>query len=416
MTSRYVLIAALLATTLALWAAASGARAQSPQPCGPCQCTFDRVVQPHEILVNEKVHVTIDLECECPPEEQKGIDIFFVVDRTSAMFTKGYMDPTKAALTSFVNAMDFEKGSAGLITYASSDHIASNLSKDRERILYQINVMRHSQETNQRGLQVAFRKAVEKLDNDGTPGNAKIVLIVVAGADEQGENINMPTVTRSARNAGVEVVFLMFPDALYAHYVAAASACHGPPCPNWSGSGYRWAWEVNETTIGTMLGNTLPSLLLQAPALQKYQIYEAMNSGSAYDAASANPPHTNRPTTPDIYWEWTKPNLPNAGVHIEYDAELVYADYTYPVTDISEATVELTDGASCLFQLPNPPITVRSAMTPTPTDVVTETPTPSATSTESATPTATTVGATETPTPDDAYRVYLTIALMNWEL
>ncbi len=414
MSTRYVLMV-LSAASIALWGDASGASAQSPQPCGPCQCMFDRTVQPPEILVNEKVHVTIDFECECPPDEQKGIDIFFVVDRTSTMFSKGYMDPTKAALTSFVNTMDFEAGSAGLITYASSDHIASNLTKDRERIIYQINVMRHSEETNQRGLQTAFRKAVEKLDNDGTPGNAKIVLIIVAGADQEGVNINMPTVTRSARNAGVQVVFLMFPDAKYAHYVAAASECTGPPCPNWSGSGYRWAWEVNQTTIGTMLGNTLPGLLLQAPGLEKYQMYEAMNSGSAYDAASANPPHT-RASTQDIYWEWAKPNLPSGGVQIEYDAEMVYSDFTYSVTDISELTVELSDSTVCIFQLPKPAVAVRGAMTPTPTRPVTATPTSSATSTESATPTATQETPTATPTTEDAFSVYLPIALMNWEL
>lgn len=422
MSSRYVLavLAVMIGAGLLapLGTEVPGLSAQAP-PCGPCPCTFDRTVQPQEVLVNEKVHVTIDLDCDCPGQgATKGIDVFFVVDRTNLMFDTRYIDPTQQAITAFVNKMDFAKGAAGLITYAVRESVRSNLTKDRQLILQAVNTIRRSEESDVRGLSTAFRTATTKLDNDGTPGNEKVIMIFVAGQDVDGRLVNMPTVTQAARNAGVMVVFFMFPNARFSHYVEASTVCTNPICPNWSGLGRHWAWGVDKNNVQSIVGTQLAGVLLREPELSVLEIYEAMNSGAGFDLGSAAP-LPSRPQVPpyvDIYWDYAAPSIPASGAHIEYDAEMVYADVTYPVTDISRGRVLLSDGQECFIDLPNPPVTVRGAMTPTPTVAVTSTPTASPTATQSAVPDTPTPTATTTPDPGDRFEIFLPVTAKMAEL
>jgi hypothetical protein len=399
----------------------TAAPTEEPLPCD-AQCT--RTVEPLDVLLNDKVHVKISCSGKCPTT-QKPIDLFFVVDRTNTMFDQKsggstYMALAQQGMISFINAMDFNTSSAGLITYAASDSVSLNLTHDRDSILHAINTIRRSEETDVRGLQGAFRTATQKLQGDGTPGNAPWIIVIAGGPDMTQANINMPTVTQAARNAGIWVAFLMFKGSFYSHYIEASSDCTAAACPRWQTSpGHviqKYAWGVNDTgwpSITEVLGKTMVDLLLSGTMITQLQVREAMHGCAVFDLASSNPPPTAPQVPPYMVMDWIYPRSDLAGITIDYDAQMICED-TYPVTAASRMTVDYTNGQQTRL-LNNPLVTVHGPITPSPT-VATPTSTvpPPATSTPTASATATVpIPTTPVPSPSptktspDRYPVYL---------
>jgi hypothetical protein len=384
---------------------------QTPPPDLPCEITYDRTVAPLDVVVSDTVHVRVDVDGTCEGSAP-GIDLFLVVDRTITMQQEGYLNATKEALKNFINRMDFTKSSGGLISFASASQVNKNLTTSRDDLIQAVNAIRLSQETDVRGLQDAFRTATQKLDGDGSPDNEKVIIILIAGQDVNQNLLNMPTVTQAARNAGVKVVFLMFPNAHFAHYVDAASDCTLTACQVWQGRGgvtvRKWAWGVDTPTIDGTL-QTLADLLVAAVDVSSVRVNEAMDSGAAMVETSVVPPPTRFVGVPyrESWWEYTQ--MPPGGLHIDYDAVMVYADEEYAPTVASVLYLTFTDGTDVRIDLPNPKVMVRSVPTATATQASTNTPTPE-------TPTATPSGTTPTATPtatltDTRHYVYLPLVL-----
>lgn len=400
----------------------SGSVPAAAQAQLPGNIAYDRVVAPLDVALGEKVHVTIELSYD-NVRTSRGTDVIFVVDRTPTMFDTSIsrptpMDVTKEALQFFVNSMDVAKSEAGLITYAGTHSIGRNLTDDQDAMLQAIRNIRMDQENDVRGLVGAFRTATQKLDNDGTPGNEKVVMIVVAGPDQGQELVNMPTVTQAARNAGVKVVFLMFQipgkiNAAYGHYVAASSDCSWGYCVNWSGmTSPKYAWGVGvegNSDIRTVTRNLVEHFLFM-PSLGRLLVNEGFDPVNVHLLPNTVAPPPARVVGPpyyDVQWEFD--NLTRGSVTIDYDAEPVYPDDTYPVTSVSQLILELSDGQRLPpIDLPNPMLTVRSAVPTTPA-----TPTETATPTEappSETPATATPTASATPTEGPEGAIFLPVA------
>jgi hypothetical protein len=380
-----------------------GARGQEPEPVSPpCDLSAQRDVSPLRIYAGEEVTVTTRIEADCSPRKGRGVDIMFVVDRSITVHEQKLLDPIKDGLSAFVLAMDFEGSSAGLITYASRDQVVTNLTHDQARVLNGIRTIRLAEENDIRGVDGAFRKAVGKLDNDGDPANEKIVLITVAGQDQSQQLVSMPTVTNSARNAGVKVIFLLFPGARYRHLVEAASDCDAN-CPMYGLTGGpqgKWAWYVDDTDYEDRL-KALADRLLRARMLDKVEHEEYLHSGAVLVPGSLSPPAGQA----GLRLLWSLDTIPDTGITLTYRARMIYPDETYPVADsvVLEALDDL--GARYPVPLANPDVEVLNPAS-RPTEVPTATLTPTATAAPATpTPTATAVS----PEPAEN-RIFLPLA------
>jgi hypothetical protein len=347
------------------------------------------------VAVGDKVHVEITVTGSCTGGN-RGIDIFFVVDRSVTMFEEDYLDPTKDALIRFVNTMDFTKSQGGLITFASNDDVRANLTNNQDALIQAIRAIRLSQETDVRGLQGAFRTATQKLDDNGTPGNDKVIMILVAGPDTNQALINMPTVTQAARNAGMKVIFLMFPQSRYLHYVEAASDCTGTYCGRWthrSGPMSKWAWGVDkENTADDVIERLkiLADILLKEPTLTALEIDDGLSGFFDYVPGSANPPPTGG-GGPDLNWSYT--SVPPGGIHIAYDVEAL-DEGIFRTAVVTRLDLLLSTSERFVVALPNPEVTVLdpALITPTATATAPVTPTDPPTATHTLAP-----GTTEPP-------------------
>ncbi|MFN2250990.1 MAG: vWA domain-containing protein [Anaerolineae bacterium] len=401
----------------------------------PCNVQADRTVSPVDLAVGETAHVEVTVTGECE-NESKGIDIFFVVDRTPTMFNNSYrprfIDALQDGLKSFVNAMDFSKSKAGVLSYASNYQINRNLTDDQDAIIRAINAIRMTEETEVRGLPAAFRKATELIDNDGDPDNQKIIMIFAAGPDQNNDLVNMDTVTQAARNAGVTVVFFQFSTrevgSIYTHFVKAASDCDSQDqnvCVGYrfSASGpveYKYAWAVttlqnpapHDRDIRSKLTDFAEHFLFGVEITQ-VDVREIFDWRVSFVEGSAVPPPTN-PSSPP-YWsaDWEFPgSMPAGGIKVEYDVTVTEVG-TYYVSDSSQAVVAFTDGRTYApLDLPNPLLHVSDAATvtptPTPTDDVMPTTPPATTDTPEVTQTITPTSTEIIPGED--YAILMPIA------
>jgi hypothetical protein len=399
---RLLPLASLVALAGLFGLAAPGpARAQTTEL--PCDMTADRTVDPTTVAVEGKVHVTINVRGTCSGGA-KGVDIFFVVDRSVTMFDKKYLDPTKDALTRFVNLMNFQNSTGGLITFAAQDDVRSNLTKDRDALIQAIKAIRLSQETDVRGLQGAIRTATQKLDDNGTPGNDKVIMVLVAGPDTSQALINMPTVTQAARNAGMKVIFLMFPESRYVHYVEASTDCVGTFCGRWQGPRgaalTKWAWGVDLPGTAEDVGErlkTLAELLLKAPTLKSVEVYDGLSGFFEWVPGSAVPEPTTTGGGADLTWNFD--SVPPEGITIEYDVTAL-EEGRFKTAVVSRVAVTLSTNETTTVGLPNPEITVvdPSMITPSATPVTPTTATTPPTPTTPS-PTHTSEPTVATPTP-----------------
>ena len=250
-------LVAVLIATAASAPAADPARAQQEPPL-PCDVTYDRTVAPLDVIEDQTVHVDITVNGRCSGEKL-GLDTFFVVDRTDTMFDPvnrpRMINAAKDALKYFVNAMNFNKSLAGIVSYGRQYSVERPLTDDQDAIVGAIENIRHRRETDVRGLKSAFRYATQHLQDDGDPNNEKVIFIVTGGPDMQEALLDMPSVARAAHNAGIKVVFLMFAsrttNSAYGHYVDAATDCTWTKCPIWGGASagsatrQKYAWRVS---------------------------------------------------------------------------------------------------------------------------------------------------------------------------
>lgn len=402
-------------------AAADTAQAQD-EPEMPCELVVTRSVDPLTLYAGDETSAEIVVEPGCKSYENHGIDIMFVIDRTVRMRQEGYLEVTRQALSDFVIQMNFNTSSAGLMTFASTKQVSRNLTRDQEELLRAIDSIRPVDDSNVRGMLEAVRDATGKLDNDGTEGNEKIVLVAVAGQEGFDRLVTLPTITQAARNAGVKFVFLMFPDARFGHFVDAASDCHAG-CPTWQGQRagdpprMKWAWGVDKeggSSVQAVM-NMLGQRLLRPVRIANLEVWEGFGSQVTFLESSASPPPTRTSFPQDAFWEMT--DLVEAPQTIRYN---VTADEPgrYPITDRTELTVQFSDGLQRRFDLENPEIEVLDPST-RPTEPPTETPIPEPT--ETPTPTEEpTVEPTAEPTAEpteepDEIRIYLPTALKMFE-
>lgn len=418
-----VAAAALAAGMLAPLAVAPASRAQEGGPPPPCAFQAAREVGPLSVFAGDTTAVTVTVDPGCRSYEEHGVDLFFVVDRSETMGRDQYFEPARNGLRDFIAQLNTATTAAGIITFAQDDSVLRNLSRDREDLLRAVDGIRLTQETEVRGLLGAVRTATQKLDNDGTPGNDKVVIILVAGSEANEALVTMPTVTQAARNIGVKFVFLMFPDARFTHFVASASECYAG-CPSWRGPRagdpitMKWAWGVErEGTNGVraILGQ-LATRLLRPATVTEVELWEGLGDDVTMDPGSAVPPPTR--TDPPLDYYWTMTNLVSARQVVGFRARMG-AVGTYPVSLRSELRVQYSDGFRQTLQLDNPDVLVQDpALRPTADPTATRTPVPAtATPTETTAPppTATaTAGATATATseaPSAEHTIYLPCGL-----
>lgn len=382
------LFATLILAAFAMSSASATLAQEEPPPDAPpgCDPIASRTVTPAEVWAGGSVDVDMLFDPACRPFDEIGVDVMFVVDRSITMGTEGYFAPTRAALGDFVLAMNMETSSAGLVTFASSDSISRNLTKDRDDLVRAINSIRLTEEDDTRGLLGALRTATEKLTS-GTVGNEKVVMIVVAGSESSQPLVNMPTVTQAARNAGVRFVFLMFPDARFTHFVESASLCH-TGCPSWRGPRagdpvmMKWAWGVDESGPSGIEAviDILIEKLLREISVTSIEFWESFEDDVVFDESSASPPASRVDSGGDAFWTYS--DVPLGGRRITYKAQMLREGATYPVTHRTEVTVGYSDGFRTTYPLPNPEVKVLEGVPP------------------SATPTETGVPPTPTPTLD----------------
>lgn len=395
-----------LVTMVLVISSAGVTRAQEePAPIAPpgCDPVSSRTVTPAEVWPGGAVEVDLMFDPACRPFDEIGVDVMFVVDRSITMGTKRYFAPTRAALGDFVLAMNMETSSAGLISFASTDSISRNLTKDRDDLIRAINAIRLTEEADTRGLLGALRTATEKLSS-GTEGNEKIVMIVVAGSESSQPLVNMPTVTQAARNAGVKFVFLMFPDARFTHFVQSASLCHAG-CPSWRGPRAgdpvvtRWAWgvEVDGANGIEAVIDILIEKLLREISVTSIEFWESFEDDVVFDEPSASPPPSRVDFGEDAFWTYA--DTPPGGRRITYSAQMLREGATYPVTRRTEVTVGYSDGFRTTYLLDNPEVRVLEGAPPSPTPTQTGVP-PTATETPDV-PTDTPVPPSATPPPTD---------------
>jgi hypothetical protein len=392
---------------LGLLPAAPEVRAQAAPP--PFTFTANRTVAPLDVMTGDTVHVQITAQGQTT-SVSKGLDVFFLVDRSLTMFDrasnrpegKAFMDFTKEQLRTFVNAMDFSKCKAGVISYAADSQVNRPLTADQDAILNTIAQIRLSQETDVRGLQGAFRTATEKLQDDGDPDNRKFILVVNAGADTGQDLINMPTITQAARNAGVDVLFLMWTsqvvDSAYAPFVQASSDCSWARCPLWnigSAGERRYAWRISVSgnyggeKVDTLVRDLIQHFLV-GPTIAAVEVSEGYDP--RVDFIPMTPP--TQPTGPPYYVVlWRMAGIGPAGITIDYEARMLEPG-TYPVAADTTVRVIDSDGTAWgPYPLPNPAVTVRDPGAVTPT----VTPTPDVTAPPPTTLVPPTVTATRTP-------------------
>lgn len=398
--------------------------AQEDEPPMPCDLSITRTVDPLTLYAGDETAAEIVIEPGCTSYENHGIDIMFVVDRTVRMREERYLEPMRQALSDFVIQMNFDTSSAGLMTFASSKVVSRNLTRNQEELLRAIDAIRPVDDSNVRGMLEAVRDATGKLDNDGTPGNEKIVLIAVAGQEGGDRLVNLPTVTQAARNAGVKFIFLMFPDARFSHFVDAASECYAG-CPTWSGPRagdppqmkFAWGVERDGSNGVQAVMNMLGQRLLRPVRIDSLEVWEGFRGDVTFLEASAAPPPSRTSFPQDAFW--TMSDLVDVPQTIGYR---VTADQPgrYTITERSELNVEFSDGMRRTLYLDNPEIEVLDPAT-RPTAPPTETPTPGPTGTPEPTvePTAEpTDEPTEEPTgapQDDEIRIFLPAVLRNFD-
>jgi hypothetical protein len=402
----------LVAVLVAVVGATLGA---TPEPASaqgmPCDIQADRTVEPVDVTVGDTVHVEITVTGQCD-HEAKGLDVFFVVDRTPTMFNRTnrprFIDALQDGLKSFVNSMDFEKSMAGVISYAKNYQVNRGLTDDQDAIIQAIDRIRMTEETEVRGLPAAFRKATELIDNDGHPGNPKMIMIFAAGPDQDNDLVNMATVTQAARNAGVTVVFFQFSTtgSIYSHFIKASSDCDPQDrqvCIGYrfSASGpvvYKYAWSVtalqnpvpHDRDVRSKLVDFADHFLFGVDIVQ-VDVREIFHGNVTFQETSSLPPPTNPKGPPFWSADWEFYGLPPSGAKVEYDVKVNEVG-AYPVSESSQVVVTFTDGRTYApIDLPNPPINVSAPPedTPTPTATTpTDTPeTPEATETSTPTPT-----------------------------
>jgi hypothetical protein len=380
----------------------------------PCPMTWTENAAPTDVEVGQDVHVEINIGGECERVSQ-GMDVFFVIDRTVTMFSRDLVPPgskplidlTKDAIQYFVNSMDATKSHAGVISYAADYQVNRNLGSDMEALVETIDRIRMSQETDVRGLVGAFRKATELIDNDGNPANKKYIFIITAGPDQPQELLSFPTVTQAARNAGVNVVFLMWStrttDSAYSHYVGAASECTWSECVNWSDYGPRYAWRVapkgaraGVPEIGTIM-TKLADHFLFGVTLAEIDVEDAFDPEVMEFIPVTPPQFAPGPPYTNVMWAYT--GLGPTGIKIVYDATMLQ-EGTHPVALMSVLRLQDSTGRKYgPYDLPIPVVNVHARTSPTvpptaPTVPTAETPTVSATTP----PTATTPPPSATPT------------------
>jgi len=337
--------------------------AQEAGPPPPCAFAASREVAPRDVYAGESTAITVTIDPGCRPYEEHGVDLFFVVDRSVTMGTEGFFEPTRLALRDFLVQLNTATSSAGIITFARDDSVLRNLSQDREDLLRAVDGIRLTQETEVRGMLGAVRTATQKLDNDGSPDNDKVVVIVVAGQEANEQLVTLPTVTQAARNIGVKFVFLMFPGARFTHFVASASDCYAG-CPSWRGPRagdpvtMKWAWGVEkEGTSGVraILGQ-LATRLLRPATVSEVELWEGLNDDVTFVQGSAVPPPTRIDPPLDLFWTLT--NLISTRQVIAFQARMG-AVGTYPVSLRSELRVQYSDGFRQTIDLENPDVLVR---------------------------------------------------------
>lgn len=426
-----IAVAALVAGGLALpLLVPAPSRAQDAGPPPPCEFAASRDVAPREVFAGDDTTVTVTIDPGCKSFEEHGVDMFFVVDQSVRMGADKYFEPTRLGLSDFVVQLNSGTSSAGIITFARDDSVLRNLTNDREDLLRAIGSIRlkeapSAQESEIRGLLGAVRTATQKLDNDGTPGNDKVVVIIVAGQEKNEPLLTLPTVTQAARNIGVKFVFLMFPDALYSHFVASASECFAG-CPSWRGPRagdpvtMKWAWGVERegpNGIRAVLGQ-LATRLLRPATVSEVELWEGLNDDVTFVQGSAVPPPTRIDPPLDLFWTLT--NLISARQVIAFKGRMG-AVGTYPVSLRSELRVQYSDGFRQTILLDNPDVLVKDPSTrPTAPATATALP-PTATASPVATeqPPTATAESTATHTPVAAATggtVYLPAAVANAEL
>jgi hypothetical protein len=320
------------------------------------------------------------------------------------------LDNVEKGARKFVNQVDYENDSkGGLMLYADTIQIRVPLGggeQNRKNMLQALGKISIKPTGNSNAAGAAIRDATGLLPTqENDPDATNVLIIIDAGAPEvPGPGppiINRPTACNAARQSGVLVVGIGFPEA---RGRLLSCVTRG------------WYFSVDSQT-----GRNVPELfgditeaILRGREINQVDYSDWPYPGIDYVDGSGYPRDYDFETIGEYTWEFPGKDAPPTGQKIEYSLELDKVSWPGnqigTISNDSMMSFNYTAGDSIDVEMPNPDICVyrpgealfcedwaRQNLTPTApavTPTVTDTPEP-------VTATATDAPATDTPTPTE---------------
>jgi hypothetical protein len=388
---------------------------QAPQPTEapgeriPCNPTYDRTIEPRIVKEGDNLTVRSTYNYECGGGTRK-INYFLVIENSQSMRQgaggrEALQNITRGA-RNFVNQVDYASGSqGGLVLFADVPTFRVPLiggEEGRKALIEGLEGISIKPIAEASGLGAAIRDATGSLPT-GVETDAHNVLIVVdAGAEEvPGSTIvNRPTACNAARQAGVTVVAISFPQAQRRLQSCASSG---------------WFFELNSNlaTNAPDIFRNITEGILRGLQMEKVIYSDFLEDGFDYVVRSGYPRDPDYTVLSEIFWQFGK-TVPPTGQLIEYqlavEEEVFTAGEPRSVSLWSNLEFGFQQGSSVPVRMPNPLVCVykndpaechQFSLTLTPSAPVTPSATPSAqtpTDVPTATATRTTTATQVTPT------------------
>jgi Mg-chelatase subunit ChlD len=121
---------------LALAALAPGGGADATEePAGICVISGTQTADAEQIELGRTVGLTLELRAECPDAVRGRADIMLVVDHSGSMAELGKYEAARQGVQQFVEGVDFERHTVGLVLFNEDPYVAQPLSRRADRIM-----------------------------------------------------------------------------------------------------------------------------------------------------------------------------------------------------------------------------------------------------------------------------------------
>lgn len=163
-------------------------------------CTLSGWQAPGSTVVErgQIVPIELRLSADCPVEARGRADIFVVVDRSASMKDGGKFDAAKAAVSQFIDNIDFVRHRVGLVPFSDSAYVAQTLIDRPDRLVRALDGM----DAPAGGTNIAA--AIELADRElqVTRRPAAVGVLVVLTDGKQSSEASMLAAANIAREHG----------------------------------------------------------------------------------------------------------------------------------------------------------------------------------------------------------------------